>query len=56
MDGLARDVREVVELLKKDPGLGKGEIAAIYGTAASVPDRSVIGDVSAGFLDGLTMV
>lgn len=56
VDELSRDVKECVEMLLKNPELGKGDIAAIYGTAASVPDRSVIGDVSAGFLDGLTMV
>ncbi len=55
IDTLIKDVKESVEALIKDPSLGNGDVAAIYGTAASVPDRSVIGDVSAGFLDALTM-
>ncbi|KAI9364469.1 pyridoxal phosphate-dependent transferase [Zopfochytrium polystomum] len=55
-DQLVADVKEAVELLKRDPSAGEGEFAAIYGTAASVPDRSIIADVSRGFLDGLTMM
>ena len=53
---LLDDLIEIVELLKVNPAAGNGEMAAIYGTAASVPDRSIIGDVVCGFLDGLTKV
>ncbi|KAJ3256000.1 hypothetical protein HK103_005807 [Boothiomyces macroporosus] len=54
VDTLIKDLRDIVELLKRDPEAGNGEVAAIYGTAASVPDRTIIGDVVCGFLDGLT--
>ncbi len=53
---LLNDLREIVETLKKDPSAGKGDVAAIYGTVASVPDRSVLQDVACGFLDALTMM
>ncbi|KAJ3373003.1 Sphingosine-1-phosphate lyase 1 [Kappamyces sp. JEL0680] len=51
---LLADLAEIVLLMKKDPELGNGAKAAIYGTAATVPDRNIIGDVVCGFLDGLT--
>ncbi|KAJ3007394.1 UNVERIFIED_CONTAM: hypothetical protein HDU68_003540, partial [Siphonaria sp. JEL0065] len=41
---LVNDLREAVDLLKKDPMAGNGDVAAIYGTMASVPDRTVIKD------------
>lgn len=41
VDDLIRDVKDSVELLKRDPDAGKGSVAAIYGTAASVPDRAL---------------
>jgi sphinganine-1-phosphate aldolase len=56
VDELINDVRNAVQVLIKDPTAGNGELSAIYGTAASVPDRSIIEDVSKGFLDGLTKI
>lgn len=53
---LLTDIREVVEILLENPNAGNGDISAIYGTAASVPDRSIIAQVSKGFLDGLTLI
>ncbi|KAJ3187039.1 hypothetical protein HDU85_007077 [Gaertneriomyces sp. JEL0708] len=53
---LMSDVKEALEVLKKDPAAGNGDVAAIYGTAASVPDRSIVADVTKGFLDALTML
>ena len=53
---LLKDLKEIVEVLKKDPNAGKGDVAAIYGTVASVPDRTVLKDVAYGFLDALTMM
>jgi sphinganine-1-phosphate aldolase len=50
------DLKEIVATLKENPNAGNGEKAAIYGTAASVPDRNIIGDVVCGFLDGLTKI
>ena len=53
---LLSDIHEAVEILKVDPNAGNGDLSAIYGTAASVPDRSMIVDVSRGFLDALTLI
>ena len=55
-DDLLNDVKECIEMLKNDPLCGNGDVSAIYGTAASVPDRSIIEDVACGFLDALTLV
>ncbi|KAJ1564080.1 hypothetical protein HK405_015905 [Cladochytrium tenue] len=55
-DQLVADIRDAVAALRENPDAGKGDFAAIYGTVASVPDRSIIEDVSVGFLDGLTMM
>ncbi|KAI8930264.1 pyridoxal phosphate-dependent transferase [Entophlyctis helioformis] len=56
VDDLLADIEDTVETLRKDPSAGKGDVAAIYGTAASVPDRRIISDVTRGFLDGLTKI
>jgi sphinganine-1-phosphate aldolase len=56
VDDLIRDIKESVELMVKDPNSGNGEVAAIYGTAASVPDCGIIKDVCRGFLDALTLM
>lgn len=53
---LINDIKEAIDTLKKNPGSKNGETAAIYGTAASVPDRSMIQDVTFGFLDALTKI
>ena len=49
------DLEEIVQELELNPSAASGEAAAIYGTAATVPDRTIIGDVISGFLDGLTL-
>ncbi|KAI7870150.1 sphingosine-1-phosphate lyase [Spinellus fusiger] len=46
-----KDLKEVVAGLVNDPKSGNGSTAAIYGTAASVPDKTIIEDVAAGFID-----
>ena len=51
---IVNDVKECVKQLIDNPALGNGGYAAIYGTSASIADRTVIEDVSFGFLDGLT--
>ncbi|KNC99861.1 sphinganine-1-phosphate aldolase DPL1 [Spizellomyces punctatus DAOM BR117] len=55
-DALLADLREAVGQIRKDPKAGNGDVAAIYGTAASVPDRTIIADVTRGFLDALTKI
>ena len=56
VDRFIEDLRGMVELLRDDPSAGEGATAAIYGTAAGVSDRSIIGEVVEGFLDGLTIM
>ncbi|KAJ3046008.1 hypothetical protein HDV00_003756 [Rhizophlyctis rosea] len=56
VDTLLGDIKEAVQALLKDPGAGDGDVAAIYGTAANVPDRSIVADVTRGFLDALTKI
>lgn len=58
IDELVRDIKEVISILLGRKGAGgdsTGGSAKIYGTAASVSDRSIIRDVTRGFLDGLTI-
>ncbi|KAJ3299244.1 hypothetical protein HK104_009547 [Borealophlyctis nickersoniae] len=55
-DSLIADIAEAVATLRENPEAGNGELTAIYGTAASVPDRTIIADVSRGFLDALTKI
>ncbi|KAG1055962.1 hypothetical protein G6F43_002107 [Rhizopus delemar] len=46
-----KDLRECVKELVDDPSSGNGATAAIYGTAASVPDKTILDDAAAGFID-----
>ncbi|CAO3692989.1 unnamed protein product [Rhizopus stolonifer] len=46
-----KDLEECVQELVKDPSSGNGATAAIYGTAASVPDKTILDDAAAGFID-----
>ncbi|KAI8888968.1 sphingosine-1-phosphate lyase [Backusella circina FSU 941] len=50
-DKFSQDLRECVQDLLDHPDGNKGSTAAIYGTAASVPDKTIIDDVAAGFID-----
>ena len=50
-DKFAQDLKEVVEELVADPSKARNKTAAIYGTAASIPDKTVVEDVAAGFVD-----
>ena len=56
IEELLDDIQTAIDMLKRNPNAGNGNIAAIYGTSASIPDRSVVGDVARGFLDGLTKI
>ncbi|KAJ3101100.1 hypothetical protein HDU96_010129, partial [Phlyctochytrium bullatum] len=40
VDNLLRDLQEAIDVLRRDPSAGQGDLAAIYGTVASIPDRS----------------
>ncbi|KAI8144329.1 sphingosine-1-phosphate lyase [Fennellomyces sp. T-0311] len=52
----AQDLKEVVAELVADPSKAKGSTAGIYGTAASIPDKTIVEDVAAGFIDLLYKV
>lgn len=52
VDRLIQDMKESLEILKKDPSKGKSQVTAIYGSAAAIPDRSLLEDVAGGYLDG----
>jgi len=47
------DVKEIAALLLADPGSSTAGSAAIYGMAASIPDRSVVQECTTVFLDSL---
>ncbi|ORZ13636.1 sphingosine-1-phosphate lyase [Absidia repens] len=46
-----KDLKESVDELVADPDCGNGSTASIYGTAASIPDKSIVEDVAASFID-----
>jgi sphinganine-1-phosphate aldolase len=48
-----RDVREATEIILKDPEAAGGGSAAVYGMAASIPDRSIVSELTAVYLDSL---
>ncbi|CAO3600664.1 unnamed protein product [Absidia cylindrospora] len=50
-DQFVKDLKESVQELVTNPGSGKGSTASIYGTAASIPDKSIVEDVAASFID-----
>jgi len=46
-----RDVKECVAEVKKNPKVKATGEAALYGMAASIPDRSIIDELARGYLD-----
>lgn len=50
-DSFVNDVRECCAKLMKDPQNNKEGMAAIYGMAQGIPDRSIVAEVACGFLD-----
>jgi sphinganine-1-phosphate aldolase len=52
-DDFVRDVREIAAKLLADPHAKEEGMAAMYGMAAAIPDRSLIGEIAAGFIDAL---
>ena len=48
-----QDVREIAAKLVSDPNAKDEGLAAMYGMAAAIPDRSLIGDIARGFIDAL---
>nr|XP_020452765.1 sphingosine-1-phosphate lyase 1-like [Monopterus albus] len=52
-DQFIRDVREQVAIIMKNPKEKTTGMGAVYGMAQSIPDRSMVTEVSRGFLDCL---
>eukprot|EP00088_Acartia_fossae_P057479 TRINITY_DN6706_c0_g1_i2.p1 TRINITY_DN6706_c0_g1~~TRINITY_DN6706_c0_g1_i2.p1 ORF type:complete len:484 (+),score=119.67 TRINITY_DN6706_c0_g1_i2:240-1691(+) len=52
-DKFVRDVREATEIILRDPEAAGGGSAAVYGMAASIPDRSIVSELTAVYLDSL---
>ena len=55
-DELIKDLQLIMQELESGEVPSSGDTAKIYGTAASVPDRTIIKEVVNGFLDGLTKI
>uniref|UniRef100_A0A8C2X949 sphinganine-1-phosphate aldolase n=1 Tax=Cyclopterus lumpus TaxID=8103 RepID=A0A8C2X949_CYCLU len=52
-DQFVRDVKEQVAIIMKNPKEKTTGMGAIYGMAQSIPDRSMVTEISRGFLDCL---
>uniref|UniRef100_A0A6I8QK75 Sphingosine-1-phosphate lyase 1 n=1 Tax=Xenopus tropicalis TaxID=8364 RepID=A0A6I8QK75_XENTR len=48
-----KDVKESVEVIMQDPGAKTTGLGAIYGMAQTIPDRSMVTEISQAFLDCL---
>ncbi|XP_069836733.1 sphingosine-1-phosphate lyase 1 isoform X2 [Dendropsophus ebraccatus] len=48
-----KDVQESVSVIMKDPGAKTTGVGAIYGMAQTIPDRSLVTEISKAFLDCL---
>ena len=49
--GIVQDLKEAVAALAADPKLAKSGNAPLYGMAAVVPDRSIVGEFLVAFQD-----
>ncbi|CEG67498.1 Putative Sphingosine-1-phosphate lyase [Rhizopus microsporus] len=50
-DQFVKDLEECVKEALKNPSAGSGATAAIYGASASVPDKTILDDAAASFID-----
>jgi len=50
-DRFLNDIKEVAQVLMKNPGQKAEGKGAIYGLSQQIPDRSIITDITTGFLD-----
>lgn len=55
-DQFLLDLAACVERVRGHPELGKDGTAGIYGTAASLPDKSIVAQVAQGYLDAVYAV
>jgi sphinganine-1-phosphate aldolase len=51
-----KDLKSSVEEVKANPTLDKNGMGAIYGMAASIPDKSLVDDITKAYLDVLTKI
>jgi sphinganine-1-phosphate aldolase len=51
LDLLIQDIQSIAENLRKSPPSALTGQAAVYGMAAAIPDRSMIGDIAKHYLD-----
>ena len=52
-DRFLNDVREITAEIMKNPGACDTGTAAVYGMAASIPDRSIVSELTGCYLDAL---
>jgi len=52
-DHFRNDLTEVIEEVEKNPDVESKGTAAMYGIAATIPDRSIVTDFARVFLDTL---
>ncbi|CAG8606629.1 25032_t:CDS:2 [Gigaspora margarita] len=52
-DQFLMDLKECVNEVKSNPEKSTDGSAAIYGLAATLPDKSIVNDIASGFLDAL---
>ncbi|KAF2211590.1 hypothetical protein CERZMDRAFT_90943 [Cercospora zeae-maydis SCOH1-5] len=53
VDDLIKDLEDVVDSCKGNVTSKKGDAAALYGVAGSIPDKSIVKHLATGFLDTL---
>lgn len=53
VEDFIRDVREGCELLRNNPSLFPNGGSAVYGLAASLPERTIVSDIVTGVLDAV---
>lgn len=53
VDALINDLKAVVQSCRGHVNAKKGDTAALYGVAGSIPDKSIVKDLATGFLDTL---
>lgn len=56
VDDFLKCLNESVEEVLANPASGKEGLAPIYGMAANIPDRNLVGDILVGYMDALYKV
>ncbi|KAF6148430.1 hypothetical protein GIB67_038785 [Kingdonia uniflora] len=52
IEEFVKDLRESVQIVKKNPGPISGGLAPIYGAAGRMPDRGLVQDLLVNYMDG----